>query len=192
MDKQGFRLVLVLTIICIIAGAVLAFVNSVTEPKIKAQEALAMKKALQETLPEASEFQPDESLLKEAQQAGGTDLSELFIGFKGEEKIGVVLIADLRGYSSVIRLVTGVSRDGRVMGVKVLSQSETPGLGNKISEKEFIEQPALQQATIEEQLSVIKDGGSVQAVTGATISSRAVVKGVNQSLAAARLFMQKD
>lgn len=192
MDKHGFHLVLVLTIICIIAGGVLALVNSITEPKIKAQEALAMKKALQDSLPEASEFRSDKSLLEKAQQAGGTDLSELFIGYKGEEEIGLVLIADLRGYSSVIRLVTGVSRDGQVTGVKVLSQSETPGLGNKISEKEFIEQPALHQATIEEQLSVVKDGGSVQAVTGATISSRAVVRGVNQSLVAARLYMKKD
>ena len=138
MDKQGFRLVLVLTIICIIAGGVLALVNSITEPKIKAQAALAMEKAIKkETLPEASEFRSNNSLLEKAREAGNTELSELFIGFKGEEEIGLVLITDIQGYSSVIKLVTGVSRDGRVTGVKVLSQSETPGLGSRISEKEF-------------------------------------------------------
>ncbi|HBG15855.1 MAG TPA: hypothetical protein DDW93_03670 [Firmicutes bacterium] len=117
-------------------------------------------------------------------------MSELFIGYHETEKRGLVFIADVRGYSSTIRLVIGVSADGQLAGVKVISQAETPGLGVKITERDFLEQPALQRVSSADQLAVVKDGGNVQAVTGATISSRAVVRGVNQALAAAHLLLE--
>ena len=137
MGRKEIRLVLVLSIICIVAGGILAWINSVTEPQIKAQAELAMEKALQETLPIASEFQSDQVLLEKVHQAGNTNLSKLFIGYRETEKMGMVFIVDLRGYSSAIRLVIGVSTDGQITGVKVISQAETPGLGVKITEQEF-------------------------------------------------------
>ena len=190
MPFEELRLVIVLTIICVVAGGILAWVNSVTEPRIQAQAELAKKKALQESLPAASEFRSEQLLLEQVHQAGNTNLSELFIGYHETEKRGLVFIADVRGYSSTIRLVIGVSADGQLAGVKVISQAETPGLGVKITERDFLEQPALQRVSSADQLAVVKDGGNVQAVTGATISSRAVVRGVNQALAAAHLLLE--
>ncbi|HBG15854.1 MAG TPA: hypothetical protein DDW93_03665, partial [Firmicutes bacterium] len=65
MVKKELRLVIVLTIICVVAGGILAWVNSVTEPRIQAQAELAKKKALQESLPAASEFRSEQLLLEQ-------------------------------------------------------------------------------------------------------------------------------
>lgn len=192
MGKKELRLVLVLSLISIVAGGILAWVNSLTEPRIQAQAELSKKAALQDALPTASTFQSDQALLEKAQAAGNTDLMEFYTGHRDSEQVGIVFVADVKGYGSIIRLSIGVSLDGRLTGVKVISQAETPGLGVKVTESEFLEQPAFRQATSTDELAVVKDRGQVEAVTGATISSRAVVRGVNQALAAARLFLEAD
>lgn len=193
MDKSQLRLVVVLTLICAVAGGVLAVVNSFTEPKIQAQAELTVKKALRETLPAAREFKTDSSALAKAKNAGGQGITGLFFGYdEAGNEVGAVLTVGSQGFSSEIRLMVGVSREGRVTGVKVLSQAETPGLGTKVAEEKFIAQNAFKEATAQESLAVSKDGGKVQAVTGATISSRAVVKGVNQALAAARTLLEMN
>jgi electron transport complex protein RnfG len=192
MGKKELRLVIVLALISILAGGVLAWVSSLTEPKIQAQAELRKKAALQEVLPAASTFQLVEDLLEKAQAAGYLDLAESYFGYQDTNQVGLVFVADVKGYSSTIRLSIGVSMDGQLSGVKVISQAETPGLGVKITEPDFLEQPAFREATVADQLAVRKERGRVEAVTGATISSRAVVRGVNQALAAARLYLTAE
>lgn len=189
MGRKELRLVVVLSVISILAGGVLAWVSSLTDPRIQAQTELKKKAALQEVLPDASTFQPDEALLEKAHAAGHRDLVESYLGYQDTNQIGLVFVADVKGYSSTIRLSIGVSMDGRLSGIKVISQAETPGLGAKITDRDFLVQPAFREATVADQLAVRKDRGRVDAVTGATISSRAVVRGVNQALAAAKLFL---
>ncbi len=189
MGRKELRLVVVLSVISILAGGVLAWVSSLTDPRIQAQAELKKKAALQEVLPDAFAFQPDEVLLEKAHTAGYRDLVESYLGYQDTNQVGLVFVADVKGYSSTVRLSIGVSMDGRLSGIKVISQAETPGLGAKITESDFLEQPAFREATINDQLAVQKDRGRVDAVTGATISSRAVVRGVNQALAAAKLFL---
>lgn len=186
MDREQRRLVWILTIICAVAGGVLALLNGVTEPKIAKQTEETVKHALHEVLPAATRFQEDSAMLEEA-GIGGEEITDFFLGYdQNETPIGMVMIVESRGYSSTIKLLVGIGAEGLVSGVKVLSQSETPGLGNKIVEDSFLLQPALQDASIRQELAVTKDGGEVQAVTGATVSSRAVVRGVNKALSAAR------
>ncbi|NLW56649.1 MAG: RnfABCDGE type electron transport complex subunit G [Firmicutes bacterium] len=189
MGKNELRLVVVLVLISMLAGGVLAWVSSLTEPKIQAQAELRKKAALQEALTAASTFQPAEALLENAHAAGYGDLVESYLGYHDTKQVGLVFVADVKGYSSTIRLSIGVSMDGQLSGVKVISQAETPGLGVKITEPEFLEQPAFREATVDDQLAVVKERGRVEAVTGATVSSRAVVRGVNQALAVARVFL---
>jgi len=189
VGRKELRLVVVLSVISILAGGVLAWVSSLTDPRIQAQAELKKKAALQEVLPDAFAFQPDEVLLEKAHTAGYRDLVESYLGYQDTNQVGLVFVADVKGYSSTVRLSIGVSMDGRLSGIKVISQAETPGLGAKITESDFLEQPAFREATINDQLAVQKDRGRVDAVTGATISSRAVVRGVNQALAAAKLFL---
>lgn len=192
MDKKQLRLILVLTVICVVAGAVLAWVNGLTEPKIQAEKELKKKDALQESLPAAVDFRTDATLLQRVRETVGAEISDLYLGFDDQDvQVGIVLTVESRGYGGPIQLMVGVAQNGRVTGISVLGHSETVGLGAKVSEDDFLKQEALTGITLEDTdtLAVSKDHGKVQAVAGATISSRAVVCGVNQALAAARTVL---
>ncbi|MBJ7220849.1 MULTISPECIES: electron transport complex subunit RsxG [unclassified Brenneria] len=99
---------------------------------------------------------------------------------------GVVMFGAERGYSGVISLLIGINADGELTGVRTISHTETPGLGDKIelSHGDWIlgfNGKSLQNTT-EQQWRVKKDGGEFDAFTGATITPRAVVKSVHQTL----------
>lgn len=85
------------------------------------------------------------------------------------------------GYSGLIRIMLGVDASGRIHGVYILEHRETPGLGSKICNPEFLDQfkgKSLRNFTF----AVEKDGGDVDAVTSATISSRAVTEALKTGL----------
>ncbi|RLM22837.1 electron transporter RnfG [Brenneria alni] len=99
---------------------------------------------------------------------------------------GVVMFGAERGYSGVINLLIGINANGELTGVRTISHTETPGLGDKIelSHGDWIlgfTGKSLQNTT-EKQWHVKKDGGEFDAFTGATITPRAVVKSVHQTL----------
>ncbi len=76
-------------------------------------------------------------------------------------------------------LLVGMNANGSLTGIRVISQSETPQVGSKIAEPEFYGQEAFAGQAVSDDLEVTKDGGNVDAVNGATVSSRAVVRGIN-------------
>ncbi|PIS33386.1 MAG: hypothetical protein COT38_05675, partial [Candidatus Omnitrophica bacterium CG08_land_8_20_14_0_20_41_16] len=94
---------------------------------------------------------------------------EEIIYYKGHNKdgkfIGAAFKAVGKGYSSTIETLVGMLKDGTIVAIKVLSQNETPGLGARVAEPEFTAQ-----------FNNIRDLSKVQAITGATISSRAVIE----------------
>ena len=94
---------------------------------------------------------------------------------------GYVITTEAKGYGGTIEVMTGITADGSVSGVVLLSQNETPGLGANATKESFTEQ--YQQAVPESGFEVIKSGaaadGQIQAMTGATITSRAVTDAVN-------------
>jgi electron transport complex protein RnfG len=190
MDKQQLRLILVLTVICVAAGAVLAWVNGLTGEKIEAEKELKKKIMLQESLPAAVEFRTESALLQRVHETVGSEISDLYLGYDEHgDQVGLVLTVESRGYGGPIQLMVGIARNGQVTGVRVLSHSETVGLGAKITDDDFLKQEGLIDIALEDTLAVSKDNGKVQAVTGATVSSRAVVRGVNRALAAARTVL---
>jgi electron transport complex protein RnfG len=90
---------------------------------------------------------------------------------------GVVRQVAVRGYAGEIKLLVGIDEKGRISGVKVLSQQETPGLGANIVKTDWLKQ--FQGKTAADKLEAKQD---IDAVTGATISSRAVCSGVRQAV----------
>lgn len=192
MGKQEWRLIIVLTVICVVSGAILGLVNSWTEPVIQEQSELAKQKALQTALSTATEFRPETALLKEVELDGTTGIVELYRGFRNEQPEGFVFIVDQQGYASVIRMAVGVTQEGNLAGLNVINQGETPGLGAKVTNENFLNQRAFREATVDRQLAVTKDQGEVEAITSATISSRAVVRGVNAALAAGRSLLAAE
>ncbi|NLY89196.1 MAG: RnfABCDGE type electron transport complex subunit G [Firmicutes bacterium] len=184
ISKDQLRLVLVLTLIAAISAGILAIVNHLTEPKIKEAERKATNEALALCLPGAGDFR--EELLPAG--AGG-DVSEVYRGYFNDKPAGVVVKVEPRGYGGKISMMVGITAEGKVAGIKVLSHSETPGLGAKIRKDDFLQQAAIRESGLGNPPALVRDGGKVEAITNATISCRAVVRGINQALVVAESFL---
>ena len=158
--KEMVRYGLVLAIICIVAAGLLAGVNSLTKVRILDQAKAEEEVSLKEVVPEGANFEAVRS---------GNDI----IYYKAQDKagklIGVAFKASGKGYSSTIETMVGMLKDGTITAIKVLSQNETPGLGARVSEPGFTSQ-----------FTHKKDLNEVEAITGATISSRAVIDSVEK------------
>ena len=93
------------------------------------------------------------------------------------------------GFGGKIELIVGISIDGTLNGYKIIEQNETPGLGSKITENKFKNQFYGLNAHNDNNLELSKDGGEIDAITGATISSRAVVEAVKKAMEAYNRFV---
>ena len=91
------------------------------------------------------------------------------------------------GFGGRIELIIGMLMDGTVTGYKVIEQKETPGLGTKIAESRFADQ-FIGLNSYHDQFKLKKDGGEIDAVTGATISSRAVIDAVEKAVSTYKKF----
>jgi len=156
MIKYGFTLAL----ICVIAAGLLAGVNALTKSKIVLQAHAEEVASLREVLPEAVSFEPVKS----------EDAVLYYKALDGEGKlIGAAFKASGKGYSSTIETMVGMLKDGTITAIKVISQNETPGLGTRVAEPEFTGQ-----------FKNILDMSGASAITGATISSKAVIHSVEK------------
>lgn len=100
----------------------------------------------------------------------------------------VIRVSNDRGYNGYIELVVGFLMDGTISDYRVITHNETIGLGSKIVDKEFSEQ--FQWFNPERQVfKVVKDGGDIDAITSATISSRAVIDSIQKAYDAYKKFI---
>lgn len=150
------KLISVLTIICVIAGFLLGLTYNLTADKIKYQAEKAENDALKSVLPNALDFSKDSVVSYK-----GLDSEGQIIGF--------AYLGEGKGYSSTIRVMIGTDTGGQIVGIKILSQQETPGLGTRITDPNFQEQFSM------------KSIDRVDTITGATISSRAVIEIVRKA-----------
>lgn len=186
-------MVLTLLVVCTVAGVALAGVNGVTEPIIAEMEAKALQEGLAEVLPGADRFaevSADElvaALAAGGQSGAGGPVQAAWRGLDAAgEEVGVVVQAAPDGYGGPIVMLVGVEPGGTLHQMKILSASgETPGLGSKATERSFLDQFLGLSPAIGLVKNQAPAGNEIQAVTGATISSTAVLDGVNAALDAA-------
>ena len=166
-----FKYGLILMVVCVIAAGLLSYTYSKTKPVIERQIQAAAEKIKTEVLPGVVSF-------KEMTKDDHT----FYLGFdeKGD-KIGTVMKMATKGYSGTIEIMVGVANDGTVTGTNIVTQTETPGLGTKIQNKEFLNQFNGKKA---EAVILKKDSpqGEIDAITAATISSRAVTNEVKKAV----------
>ncbi len=168
--KYVLRLTLTLLIITSVVAALLSLVNGVTAPIIANLQAEKTQKAIQAVLEGGGEeiaFTDDTGMVQTV--------------YQGENGYAVQVAPT--GFNGAITMMVGIDNEGKVHKITVISQTETAGLGaiaaadnaagNKFRD-EFV--------GLTGQLAVDKDGGEVEAITGATITSRAVTNGVNAAL----------
>lgn len=178
---------IILTLITLIAGLGLGVVYSVTEQPIAQAEDAAKRAAWQAVFPEvaADDFEAvdvDSKVAEEAVASLGVKATVDEVCTAGDAGY-VVTTTDKEGFGGEIKVTVGITSDGTVNGVSILSISETAGLGMKATEEAFYGQYQGKQT---EKFYVSKDGGEgepIDALSGATITSRAVTGAVNTALA---------
>ncbi len=164
----------ILTIITTFSALALSFTFNKVQPIIIAQEAKKLRDALTYVMPSGEKFEKI------------TD--EYYKVYAGGQLIGYTVTAYGSGYSSNIKTLVGVDTAWQLKGIKVLYQLETPGLGTKINSVKPGETRPWFQAQFTglsiPKLNLKRDGGPIDQITGATISSRAVVKSVREAVQA--------
>ena len=172
------NMLLSLTFISVGASAALGFVYELTKKPIEI--ALLNKKleAIKLVVPEFSNNPNDDMFLL---PTGEGDSLEIYPAKKDDEVIGyAVKTYSNEGFSGYISLMAGFKPDGTIINISVLTHKETPGLGTKMSETVFKDQFKGKDPS-DFALKVKKDGGSVDAITAATISSRAFCDAVERA-----------
>lgn len=167
-----------LFLICLVATALLGFTNQITAPKIEQLAIETENNAKKEVLSDAADFSDKmTATLDEAEYS-------YYEGLDGDKNvIGYVFTTSAKGYGGDIKVMVGVDKSGSVTGVSILEISETAGLGMNAKNESFLKQFLSKNGEI----SVIKNGtpadNEISALTGATITSKAMAKAVNTALA---------
>jgi Na+-translocating ferredoxin:NAD+ oxidoreductase subunit G len=175
--KSSFiNLLLTLTIVTLVAALSLGYVYQWTkEPIAQAQMAKQLKAI--ETVVQGYDNNPVQEKYKMA-TPDGSDSLEFFPARKGEELIGMAIkTKSSKGYSGEISIMVGFNMEGEIQNIFVIEHKETPGLGSKMTAPAFVNQ-FLGKNPEQMKLRVKKDGGDVDAITGATISSRAYAQAI--------------
>lgn len=171
--KYIFKLVATLFVITALVAAALGGVNAITADRIEALNAEKINSAIAQVLP--GEGSPKETPFTDAT---GTVKKV----WKGEQ--GYAVQVEPNGFGGAITMMVGVSNEGKVLGVQVVSHTETPGLGAKAAGDGAVA-IAFRNSFVglSGNVTVSKDGGQADTLTGATITSRAVAAGVSAALA---------
>ena len=167
-----------LLIISAVTALLLAGVNALTAPRIAENNELEKKNAIAAIFPSSDDCQLTDI------SADSVELVSLVL--KDGDLLGYAASVSAMGFGGEIELMVGVTAEGTVKGIKVVSHSETPGLGSRVDDEGYLSQ----YAGLGGNLSI---GSDVDAITGSTISSKAVLRGVNAALSAySAIFTEND
>lgn len=181
--SQQLRMVIVLTTIALLSGGVLALTYLVSRNAIEANQIREQRRSIFEVVPDVESYE----------QRSQGELTYFECRDSSGDLAGFALPAEGNGYQGTIKLMIGLSADlSTITGIEVLEQLETPGLGGRISEHTFQEQ--FRGLAALPLLSYVKyrkpEGPSqIQAITGATISTRSTLAIINHTLEQAQAVL---
>jgi electron transport complex protein RnfG len=170
------RMIIVLTVIGLVSGGILAVVYNWSLPKIELNQIRETDAAIFKVLPATKSYK----------KVAKDDLTYFECFDKEGGRVGTAILCQGNGYQGEIKLMVGVNADlSKFTGMTVLEQVETPGLGAKIAEKRFESQ--FKELATKPPIEHVKakapeKPNEIQAITGATISSRAVVNIINKTV----------
>jgi electron transport complex protein RnfG len=182
--RDVLRVIVVLTSICIVTAIALAKVYDLTKGPIAYQKRLEVLRAIKAVLP-PYDNEPDRDIVKLPMGVDkkGEEIHGFF--YRGKKEGGLNGIAfkvtSPEGYGGTIEVMVGILPDGTIHGIEVLSHLETPGLGAKIGQAKFKDRFKNRNLS-NTRWAVKKDAGDIDGITGATISSRAVIKAIRGGL----------
>ncbi len=168
MKKEFIKLSSILCVITLVAALLLAGVNKLTAPRIAEAEVKATEEAMKKIIPAADSF---------------VKLNENVSAAKsGDAVIGYCAKVSTTGYGGEISMMVGLDTEAYLYGIEILSHSETAGLGAKIIEDGFKSQFIGKNYLLEVVKNPTDSPDQFTAITGATISSRAIAKGIEESV----------
>lgn len=172
--KNIIKLSLSLAVICALMSLLIGGANEITAPIIATRKIESAENARKELIIGADAFE----------RLDYTDetVKEVYTALKAGEIIGYTVEVNTSGYGGIIDMIVGVNTAGEVLGISYISMSETAGLGEKTKDQRFYGQ----YIGVKGPFSVVKSSPSsdtdIVAVSGATISSKAVTAGVNSAI----------
>ena len=171
LESSLLNMVVVLTVISVVAGGILAYVNQVTAGPIENIKAETLNNALKSVL-NADEM---------PQVSNTENIDEFTIIYETNKGTAVQAAAD--GFGGKLKVLVGFAEDGTISGYSVLEHAETPGLGAKAGDwfQKGGKGDIIGKNPGEKELTVSKDGGDVDAITASTITSRAFLLAVNNA-----------
>ncbi len=184
--REMAKLGLILMAMSLLCAAALGYVNALTEDRIAQQKEMAMAAAMDAVSASLGDSLVFDSLavpgLSNPYAETGRGLAVVEV-LSGGTRVGYVFTAYRKGYSSIIETMVALDLTGTIVGSTILYQSETPGLGTRYAAPEWLEQlSGLDGSSV----ALSRDGGGVSAVTGATVSGRAITGSVADGVAAIR------
>lgn len=190
---------LILMLITFTAGLLLAYVHEITLLPIQQQELLTKQKAIQEVFENADHFVEDNTIINRLQKQVAKEydavlIEHIFYAFDhNNHPLGYVLqIMEKEGYGGDIVFLMGIQNDGTLNGISFLSLSETAGLGMKADTKDFKQQfKGIRAETITYTKQGAQSSNEIDAISGATITTKAVTKGVNAGFYAYRYLLKE-
>ena len=189
--KFALRLAGTLTAIAVVVAGLLGLVNNVTEDKIAEANRVKTENAMMEVVeisnPSFSDALAVSEEMAAAAQAFGAKVVELYQVTDGDAAAGYAVKVSASGSQGTIVMMVGVNVDGAVTGISVINHSETSNIGTKVTGNELLDSgigvlDQFKGLTMPEGGLVV--GGDVDAITGATVTTKGVTKGVNGALAA--------
>ena len=171
MKNNILTMTLTLVIIAVVVSVAMSYVNGITSPLIEANNAKKLNDSLAMVI-DADEF----PVLEE------NEAYTIYKAVKGGEVVGYCVKNASSGYGGDITLLTGMDKDLKVTGVELLNHAETAGLGANATKPEFKDQYKGKT----ENMVVVKNSpkeNDIVAISGATITSKAVTEGVNNAIA---------
>jgi len=169
---NAVKLVVVLAVICAVAAFILGITYNKTKPLIAAQQEKQRQTALQKALPGADDYKK--------KPYGDNEYYECY---KTGKLLGYVIPAEGDGYAGPIDMLVGIDPKGNITGLEVLSQQETPGLGARCVEIKRGQKSPWFLAQFKGKTAADLNLKNIQAITGSTITSEAIIKGVKESVA---------
>ncbi|MDR1757380.1 MAG: RnfABCDGE type electron transport complex subunit G [Bacteroidales bacterium] len=178
-NKELLNMLVSLTLIAVVAALALAACYNLTKAPIEQSKRSKQQAALQQVLPGFTGETREMKFLP----IDGKDSLSVFLAYENERWVGVAVNSYTdKGFSGRFTVMVGFDTTGKITGTEVLEMNETPGLGDNIKKEKSDFSKQFDGKIIEAKtLSVKKDGGDIDAITAATISSRAYCDAVNRA-----------
>ncbi len=177
-ELNPFILAIILFIIASLSGFLLSYIYSTTKPIIKKNEKIKEQNNLKILMPDIKNFEKINNYFK--------------VYGNNNKVIGYVFKTSAKGYSSEVVCNVGINSEGKVTGVIIISEAETPGLGSKIEEVREGEKEPYYLAQYKGKNENEINFENIQAISGATISSRAVLNSVKKAFKIYDSITKKD